>query len=227
MPSPMASRGTSRPPGRRGNHDGDAVAAPLAGGNMVTRRRTRARRPAARHAVAVGVIVAAMAALVAAFLLYRRTLEHPDPYADRVARSDPDRISVRRILVRHPLPEGQGMAWSETLVPSAANHPSTLGRLVVTTWAARVAECCGMPPTTPAIARFFYDERRVVYIDLEPTFLTGCAVGTTGETELIESLEETVRANLPAATAIVLAAGGVPVDTPWGHISLEPWKGGS
>jgi hypothetical protein len=170
--------------------------------------------------VAVVAVIATLA-LVGAFLLYRSSLERPDPFAERIARNAPDRLSVRQIALRHPDSEGHGMTWTTVEVPLATNHPSVLGKLVVSAWGTRVAESCPSSSAGSPVAHFFYDERRIAYIDLDPAFLQGCTTGTTGEVELMEALEETVRANIPGTSAIVLMSGGIPLTTLGHHLSRE------
>jgi hypothetical protein len=175
---------------------------------------------ATRHLVlAIVAIVVALAAVVA-FLVYRSTLERPDERDNRMTRNAPDRLSVRQIMVRHPAPEGGGMVWSAIGVPVTAGGMTALGSIVVSAWGDRVAEACGASGKE-RLSHFFYDERRVAYIDFSPAFLSGCAVGTSGEMELIESLEQTVWANLPGTAGIVLLSGGTPVDAPWRHVDAR------
>ncbi|MBN1424638.1 hypothetical protein JXA88_08780 [Candidatus Fermentibacteria bacterium] len=192
---------------------------------MAKRRRRKEGRLTTRHAVLASAALGIGLAAVGAFLHYRSTLEQPDPSIDRIARESPDRLSVRQIMVCHPGENGEGMLWSTMLVPLASDDPSTLGKLAVAAWAERVALACGMRVDHPLIQHFFYDERRIAYIDFDPSLYDGCPVGTTGEREILTSLENTVRANLPSTASIVLLSGGINVTSPWGHLLTRP--GGS
>jgi len=184
-------------------------------------RRSRSRRPATRHVAGAVIAVVIALALMGAFLMYRHSLERPEPFAERIARNAPDGLSVRQITLRHPAPAGAGMTWSTVNVPLTTDHPSVLGKLVVSAWASRVAEACPMGSEGSLVPHFFYDERRIAYIDFDRAFLQGCTAGTAGEVELMEALEQTVRANLPGTAAIVLMSGGVPLATSGHHLAWE------
>lgn len=188
---------------------------------MTRRRRRTKSRVAARHVVLIVAIALLSVVAAGAFLHYRSTLERPDPFADRTARNAPDRLSVRQIAVRHPAENGGGVVWSTITVPLPFDDVSSLGKLVVSEWARRVMAACGAGAPRAAVAHFFYDERRIAYIDFDPSFYDLCPVGTTGERELVESLEQTVRANIPSTASVALLSGGTPVTAPWRHLATR------
>ncbi len=179
------------------------------------------RRPVgARRALAVIVFAAIGLSVVVAVYFYRQSLERPDLLALRVARASPDVISWVSVRVRHP--DKAGFTWSTVRTPLSSDPPAIVAERVATIWAHRVSASCGGPEESlAAVSHVFVDGTRTVYIDFDPRFFATCAVGTVGEQELLDALEQTVRANVDGVRAIVLFSGGIPLQTAWGHVALD------
>ena len=185
-------------------------------------KKAKSRRIPVRYWVAGGALLVVGITAIAAFNRYRVALESEEPLTERVARSEPEILTIANFRFCLPNPEEQGFSWLTAELSAKAVDPSVLGRRAVERWAAEIASAAGVSPSlrTSYVDHFFIDDRQVVYVDFAPSFVSSFQLGTSAEAELLTSLRMTVHANVPSSRGLVVMSGGITLDTWGGHLTI-------
>jgi hypothetical protein len=175
-----------------------------------------------RYWVGLVALLLVITATGIAFLRYRSALEQEDPATDRTARVKPATMTIRSLRLCVPDRDQGGLVWIEEELKAEHMDDTDVVREAARMWAHRVSEAYGIVTEGMSpVEHIFLDRQGVAYVDFASRFVSSLNLGTTAESELQKSLEQTVHANNPRIRELIVMCEGKPLDTWGGHLFLR------
>ncbi len=186
-------------------------------------KRKKTSRSNTRHWLLLSLLAIIALSIIVGFLRYRRSLEAHDPSTGKDATIPPTEITMMELRICLPSTKRSGFVWTSHHVSVSQVDRAQVGAMAAGEWAREIGRLRDPKRTTPltAVEHFFLDDHGIVYLDLNPSFISSFDLGTRSEMELLTSLLRTLEANVQGLRRLVLLSGGVPVDTWAGHLGLD------